>query len=94
MSHLGARVFTVLKQNKPYELRDNEGNPISKDDARRLILNKYQVPEEIRRARRKRNPKSINMPRTSRKNGETLTYSTHKAAEAPQPVKVKAASRR
>jgi len=94
MSHLGARVFTVLKQDRPYELRDTEGNPISKDDARRLILSKYQVPEEIRRERRRRNPKAINVLGASRKDGETPTYRMHEAAKAPQPVKVKAVSRR
>ena len=49
MSHLGARVLRVLKEDSPYELRDIEGNPISKDEARRLILSKYRVSEDIRR---------------------------------------------
>ena len=87
MSHLGARVFTVLKGGRPYEIRDNEGNPISKDDARRLILDKYQVPEEIRRERRRRN-------RKVGKNRETATYRTNEAAKAPQPVLVQAISRK
>jgi transposase len=45
MSHLGARLLKVLKEDSPYELRDIEGNPISKDEARRLILSKYRVSE-------------------------------------------------
>lgn len=94
MSHLGARVFAVLKEGRPYELRDTEGKPISKDVARRLILSKYQVPEDIRRERRRRNPKAINVPGASRKDGETLTYRIHEAARAPQPVKVKTVSQR
>ena len=94
MSHLGARVFTVLKDSRPYELRDIEGNPISKDDARRLIMSKYQVPEEIRRERRRRNPKAINMLWTSRKDREMATCRMHEAAKAPQPVKAKAVSLR
>ena len=94
MSHLGARVFAVLKEDRPYELRDTEGKPISKDDARRLILSKYQVPEDIRRERRRRNPKAINVPGASRKDGETLTYRVYEAAKAPQPVKVKSVSQR
>jgi hypothetical protein len=93
MSHLGARVLTVLKQDRPYELRDTEGNLISKDDARRLILSKYQVPEEIRRERRRRNPKAINVLGASRKDRETPTDRMHEAAKAPQPVKVKTVSR-
>jgi transposase len=94
MSHLGAKVFTVLKDSRPYELRDIEGNPISKDDARRLILDKYHVPEEIRRERRWRNRKTDNVVGASRKDREMVTYRMHEAAKAPQPVKVKAVSRR
>ena len=86
MSHLGARVLTVLKQDRPYELRDIEGNPISKKDARKLILAKYQVSEEIRRERRRRNSKVS-------KDRETATYRKNEAAKAPQPVPVQAVSR-
>jgi len=92
MSHLGARVFAVLKQNRPYELRDIDGNPISKDDARRLVLSKYQVPEEIRRQRRRRNPKGINSVVALRKDREMATHRTNEAAKAPQPVQIKAIS--
>ena len=93
MSHLGARVFAVLKNDRPYELRDTEGNPVSKDDARQLILSKYQVPEEIRRERRRRNPKAINTVQTLRKDREMATHRTNEAAKAPQPVGIKTASR-
>ena len=83
MSYLGARVLMVLKEGRPYELRDIEGNPISKEHARKLILAKYRVPEKIRRGRRRRNRKVS-------KNRETATYRTHKAAKASQPVLVQA----
>jgi transposase len=94
MSHLGARVFAVLRQDRPYELRDTEGNLISKDDARKLIFDKYQVPDEIRRERRRRNPKASNMLDASTKDREMATYRVHEAAKAPQPAKVKPVSRR
>jgi transposase len=87
MSHLGARVLTVLKQDRPYEIRDIEGNPISKEHARKLILAKYRVPEEVRRERRRRNS-------TISKDRETATYRTNEAAKAPQPVPVQAVSRK
>ena len=87
MSHLGARVLTVLKEGRLYELRDIEGNPISKEHARKLILAKYHVSEDIRRERRRRNSK-ISKAR------ETATYRTNEAAEAPQPVPVQAVSRK
>jgi len=81
MSHLGARILAVLKEGRPYELRDIEGNPISKEHTRELILAKYRVPEEIRRERRRRNSKVS-------KDRETATYRTNEAAKAPQPVPV------
>jgi transposase len=81
MSHLGARVLTVLKVDRPYELRDIEGNPISKEHAKKLILSKYHVAEDIRGERRRRNGK-ISKAR------EAATYRTNEAAKAPQPVKV------
>jgi hypothetical protein len=87
MSHLGARVLTVLKEDRPYELRDIEGNAISKEDARKLILSKYRVLEEIRRERRRRNRKVS-------KDRETATYRTNEAAKAPQPVTVYAVFRK
>jgi hypothetical protein len=63
-----------------------EGNLISKGDARRLILDKYQVPDEIRRERRRRNTKS------NRKR-EPATVSIYEAAKAPQTVQVMSVSR-
>jgi transposase len=87
MSHLGARVLAALKEDRPYELRDPEGKLISKDEARKLILSKYHVSEDIRRERRRRNSKVS-------KDRETATYRTNEAAKAPQPVPVQAVSRK
>jgi len=79
MSHLGARLLRVLKEDTPYVLRDIEGNSISREEAKRLIISKYRVSEDVRRERRRRNPKFG-------KNRETATNRTNEAAEAPQPV--------
>jgi transposase len=38
MSHIGARILAVLREDKPYELRDVQGKPITWEDARKLIL--------------------------------------------------------
>ncbi len=54
MSHIGERVLAVLREEKPYELRDIDGRPITREGARRLTLLNYQVPEEIKRERRRR----------------------------------------
>jgi len=89
MSHLGARVLAVLKEDRPYELRDPEGKLTSKDEVRKLILSKYHVPEDIRQERRRRKP-----AKAAKKNREMTTYRTHEAAKAPQPVEVMTISRK
>ena len=85
MSHIGARILAVLRENKPYELRDVEGKPISWQDARKLILSNYQVPAEIKRDRRRRNTLGDSRHK-SRKRGEMVARGAHEAAEAPQPA--------
>jgi hypothetical protein len=84
MSHLGARILSVLREDRSYELRDNDGNRITWADARRLILTNYQVPEEIERERRRRKTIGRVSPKTSRKRRETAADSTYEAAKAPQ----------
>ena len=58
MSHLGARALAVLKEGRPYELRNVAGKPIDKNEAKKLILSQYHVSETIRRERRRRNSKN------------------------------------
>jgi len=83
MSHIGARILAVLQENKPYELRDKDGRPVSREEARKIILTRYQVPEEIRRERRRR--KTPGSPRLQKKLREMLVPREHEAAVAPQP---------
>jgi hypothetical protein len=83
MSHLAARILVVRQERRPYELRDIDGKPITKKEARQLILSRYQVPEEIRRQRRRRN-----RPKTSasavKKRGMVEHHKIREAASAPQ----------
>lgn len=53
-THLTARIHVILSEDRPYELRDLEGNPISKRDAKRLIQRELTVPEEVRQRTRSR----------------------------------------
>ena len=61
MSHLGARVLSVLKENRPYEIRDNQGKVISKSQAIALIQTEYNVPEATRQERRRRKTKEVKL---------------------------------
>jgi transposase len=51
---LACRVWVTLTSGEPYELRDVDGSPVSRNEARRLA-NTYQVPEHVRRRARARN---------------------------------------
>jgi hypothetical protein len=79
MSHLGARVWKVLLEDRPYELKDMQGKPITRQNARSLILTKYHVPEEVRKEKRRR----MNKTGVVR---ETATNSICETAKAPQPA--------
>jgi hypothetical protein len=85
MSHMGARVLSVLREDKPYELRDTQGKSITREEARKLILSNFQVPEEIKRDRRRRKATSRST-KSRRKSRETAAGRTNEAAVAPQPA--------
>ena len=52
-SHLASRIYAVLKQQRPYQLRDLAGNPISKKESRKLCQ-ELRVPDEVRKRNNKR----------------------------------------
>jgi len=74
MSHLGARIMAVLREGRPYELRDSQGKLLTKKEAMELIRSEYKMPEETRQARRRRKPNE----------GRLTGRRTHEAAKAPQ----------
>jgi len=84
MSHLSARILAVLREDKPYVIRNTDGRPVSFEEARKIILSKYQVPEEIRKERRRR--KTPVNPKPLRKRSGRLGPSVHEAASVPQPA--------
>jgi transposase len=47
-THLLTRVYVVLRENRPLELRDVDGTPVSKQLARAICQERYKVPEEVR----------------------------------------------
>jgi transposase len=52
-AHLLDRIGVVLREDRPYQLRDVDGTPISSQRARQIITERYTVPEEVRRRNRK-----------------------------------------
>jgi transposase len=59
-AHLLDRVGVVLREDRPYQLQDVDGSPITPERARQIIAERYTVPEEIR----KRNSKAKRRERT------------------------------
>jgi len=70
-THLLDRVRAVLRDGRPYELRDVDGTPVTWDQARDIITQRYHVPEEVRqrnsaRARKRRRDKRAEKKRKRR----------------------------
>lgn len=53
-THLLTRIYAILRDDRPYEMRDVDGTPISKPTARCICRECYQVPDEVRRRNNRR----------------------------------------
>lgn len=53
-THLLTRIYALLRDERPYQLRDVDGTPVDKYTARRICQQRYQVPEEVRRRNNRR----------------------------------------
>lgn len=53
-THLLDRVRVILLKDRPYELRDVDGTPVASKEARAIVVERYAVPEEVRRRNTKR----------------------------------------
>lgn len=52
-SHLASRIYAILKEQRPYEMRDLQGRPITAAASRELCR-QYHVPDEVRQRNNKR----------------------------------------
>jgi transposase len=84
-THLLDRVRAVLRDDRPYELRDVDGRPVSWQEARAIIAERYRVPEEVRkrtsarerRRRRDRHAEQKQRRREVTQVGKRLTLAHH-----------------
>jgi len=70
-THLLDRIYVILKEDRPYELWDVDGTPVTPEQARAIIAERYTVPEEVRkrnnrRARKKRAERRMERKRKQR----------------------------
>lgn len=49
---LAERFWTVEARGEPYVVRDLDGTPVTSEQARRIIAERYTVSEDVRRRRR------------------------------------------
>jgi len=66
-THLLDRVYVVLKEERPYELRDVDRTPVTPEQARAIIAERYVVPEEVRKRNNRRARRARVERRTERK---------------------------
>ena len=53
-THLLDRVRIILLEDRPYELQDVDGTPVTRKEARAIVVERYTVPEEVRQRSNKR----------------------------------------
>ncbi|MCX7681129.1 MAG: hypothetical protein N2508_04040 [Anaerolineae bacterium] len=66
-THLLDRVYVVLKEERPDELRDVDGQPVTRQEARAICRERYQVPDDIRQRTNVRHRKARREEKTERR---------------------------
>jgi transposase len=56
-AHLAERAWTVMDRGTPYVICDTNGTPVTAEQAKAIIAERWTVPEEVRRRRRSRKAK-------------------------------------
>jgi len=51
-AHLAERAWAVMARGTPYVVRDTDGRPVDKAQAKAIVAEHWTVPEEVRRRRR------------------------------------------
>lgn len=46
-THLLDRIWTILKEDRAYQLRDVDGTPVTVEQARQIITTRYNVPKKF-----------------------------------------------
>ncbi len=85
-AHLLDRVGVVLREDRPYQLQDVDGTPITPERARQSIAERYSVPEEVR----KHNNKARRRERMeTRAEKDTKEEKRHQVVQAQEPKQVR-----
>jgi transposase len=85
-AHLAERAYRVASRGTPYQLRDLDGRPLTREQARLIATTTWRVPEEVRR--RRRNKKTRKAPQQF----PSGNASAHGATRRPSPSHILAAA--
>jgi hypothetical protein len=70
--HLAERAWTVLHRGTRYVICDNNANPVTAEEAKKIIADKWTVPEEVRKRRRNLAGRPLRRPQPGRTGEATL----------------------
>jgi transposase len=69
-THLSDRIWTIRKEDRPYELRDVDGTPVGVKRAREIVAARYTVPKEIRQRQNQKTRRARAARRAEKKQGK------------------------
>ena len=72
------RIVSCLRNGTPYDLRDTDGTPITAEQGRTIVADRYQIPPEIRAARR-----TISNARSATRRDERVKKGVAQRSETP-----------
>jgi transposase len=73
-THLLDRVRIILTQDRPYELRDVDGTPVTPQEARAIVVDRYTVPRDVRQRTNKRARRQRAERRAERQDGRRRSH--------------------
>ena len=84
-THVLDRVLTILREDRPYQLRDVDGTALTKEEAQIIIQQRYQVPEEVRRRNNKHSRRErLEKQAEKREEGKLRNYGVVTTPQASQ----------
>ena len=89
-ARLAERAWVTLADGQPYQLRDVDGTPVTADEAKQIIAERYTVPPELRRRRRSGRQKGKIPQQPS--SGREVTASGRTRGDLPHPDRAAPAS--
>jgi len=82
-THLLDRVLVILKEDRPYQLRDVDGSPLTRQQARQIVIERYTVPEKVRQ----RNNKNARRKRANQRAERNFARQQHKKSRESSPAR-------